>query len=530
MKNMPTLIIIGLLLFVSLCYSSSAQVDPQKKYGELFREIQKNKIFSDQKRFVDCEPLGNPDLIVEAYLEQKNETRFNLKRFVAEHFDTIQNDYTNKQHLSSVKEMELNGIKNDTVSMLQHIEYLWTDLKKTPDGQKPFSSLLALPNSYIIPGGRFKEIYYWDSYFTMLGLKEAGKLDMIENTIKNFAFLIETYGHIPNGNRSYYLSRSQPPFFAMMVELLAETKKDSSVYLTYIDALEKEYTYWMSGDKVVHLQNNEILNRYWDTGSTPRPESYVQDVELFHQSQRDSMLFRDIRSAAESGWDFSTRWFDDGISLAKISTTQLLPVDLNCLLYELESILAKANQIKHDGARATIYGELAQSRKTLILKYFWDEQRGFFFDYNLKTRTRSSQYTLAGLYPLFFKLAGSSQAAKVKEVTETKFLKPGGLVTTLVQGSGQQWDYPNAWAPLQWIGYKALKNYGFDELANEIAKRWTNLNIKVYFETGKMMEKYDVVNLNRLGGGGEYKAQDGFGWTNGVFLRLWNDLNTKKNK
>ena len=530
MKIIPKPGILGLLLLSLFCYSSYSQVDPQKKYGELFREIQRNKIFSDQKQFVDCEPLENPDLIVEAYFHQKNEIGFNLKSFVAEHFDTIQNDHTNKQHLSSVEGIELNGIKNDTASMLQHIEYLWTDLKKTPGEQKPFSSLLALPNSYIIPGGRFKEIYYWDSYFTMLGLREAGKLDMIENMVKNFAFLIETYGHIPNGNRSYYLSRSQPPFFALMVELLAETKKDSSVYITYLHALEKEYTYWMSGDKAVHLQNKETLNRYWDTSNTPRPESYVQDVELFHRSQRDSMLFRDIRSAAESGWDFSTRWFDDGISLGKIGITQLLPVDLNCLLYKLESILAKANRIKHDGVKATIYGELAQSRKALILKYFWDEQSGFFFDYNLKTRTRSSQYTLAGLYPLFFKLADSSQAAKVKVVTETKFLKSGGLVTTLVQGSGQQWDYPNAWAPLQWIGYKALKNYQFDGLANEIAKRWTNLNIKVYFETGKMMEKYDVVDVNRLGGGGEYKAQDGFGWTNGVFLKLWNDRNTKKNK
>lgn len=115
---------------------------------------------------------------------------------------------------------------------------------------------------------------------------------------------------------------------------------------------------------------------------------------------------------------------------------------------------------------------------------------------------------------------------KVKIQIETQFLKPGGLVTTLTQGSDQQWDYPNAWAPLQWIGYKALKNYQFDGLANEIAIRWTNLNIKVYLGTGKMMEKYDVVDLNRLGGGGEYKAQDGFGWTNGVFLKMWNELKT----
>ncbi len=529
MKDISALKITGLLLLFLVCYSSYGQVDPQKKYKELFQEIQKNKIFSDQKRFVDCEPKGNPDSIVSAYLNQKKTMDFNLKNFVAAHFDTIQNDHLNKtQHIASIKEIELSGVKNDTATILQHINYLWSDLTKEPGKQKEFSSLLALPNSYIIPGGRFKEIYYWDSYFTMLGLQEAGKVDMIENMVGNFAFLIETYGHIPNGNRSYYLSRSQPPFFAMMVELLADTKGDSLIYLTYLDALEKEYRYWMTGNKVVHLGNREILNRYWDADNTPRPESYNQDEELFRQSHRDSLLFRDIRSAAESGWDFSTRWFDDGRTLGKIITTQLLPVDLNCLLYKLETTLAKASQINHDEAKASMYNELGQRRKTLILKYFWDEQSGFFFDYNLKTDTRSSQYTLAGLYPLFFKLADPRQAKKVKSQIETKFLKPGGLVTTLVEGSGQQWDYPNAWAPLQWIGYKACKNYQFDGLAREIAKRWTNLNIKVYFETGKMMEKYDVVDLNRLGGGGEYKAQDGFGWTNGVFLKFWNELNVNK--
>lgn len=506
METTPKFKIIGFLLLALFCYSSYGQVDPQKKYKELFLEIQKNKIFSDQKRFVDCEPKGNPDFIVSAYLDQKTHTGFSLKSFVALHFDTIQ---------------------NDTTAMLQHINYLWNDLTKVPGKQKPYSSLLALPNSYIIPGGRFKEIYYWDSYFTMLGLQEAGKVDMIENMVGNFAFLIETYGHIPNGNRSYYLSRSQPPFFALMVELMAETKHDEKIYLKYLGVLEKEYRYWMTGNKVVHRNGNEILNRYWDTANTPRPESYSQDEELFRKAGRDSMIFRDVRSAAESGWDFSTRWFDDGLSLAKINTTQIIPVDLNCLLFKLESTLAKAYQINHDEAKTSMYRDLADRRKALILKYFWDEKSGFFFDYSLKTATRSPQYTLAGLYPLFFSLADSHQAEKVKTQVETLFLKSGGLVTTLVQNSGQQWDYPNAWAPLQWIGYKALKNYQFDKLAHEIAKRWTNLNIKVYFETGKMMEKYDVVDLNRLGGGGEYKAQDGFGWTNGVFLKLWNDLKRK---
>ena len=235
-------------------------------------------------------------------------------------------------------------------------------------------------------------------------------------------------------------------------------------------------------------------------------------------------MYRDIRSAAESGWDFSTRWFQDGKKMETIATTQFLPVDLNCLLYNLEMALSHAYKIKHDLPESNRFKKLAENRKQSILKYCWDTKNHFFADYDLSTASCSQQLTLAALFPLFFQLATNAQAEQVKNRLESDFLMPGGLVTTLVEDSGQQWDYPNAWAPLQWMAYKGLKNYHFDALADEIAKRWLNLNMKVYFETGKMMEKYDVVDINRPGGGGEYKTQDGFGWTNGVFLKFWNEV------
>src|SRR5665648_208634 len=225
--------IIWVLFFVLIGYSSYSQIDPQKKYKELFQEIQKNKIFSDQKIFVDCEPKENPDLILKAYRTEKGSPEFNLKDFVALYFDTIQ---------------------NDTTAMLQHIHYLWTDLTKNPENQNKFSSLLALPNSYIVPGGRFREIYYWDSYFTMLGLQEDNQITIIENMVDNFSYLIDTYGFIPNGNRTYYLSRSQPPFYAEMVEVLAESKGDS-IYKKYLKFLEKEYEFWMDGAENLNETN-----------------------------------------------------------------------------------------------------------------------------------------------------------------------------------------------------------------------------------------------------------------------------------
>jgi len=489
---------------------------PESLPADLFEAVQLNQVFSDQKKFVDFIPRIAPDSIHKIYQQQKDCKGFDLREFVGQYYDTTL-------------------INTDTTLLLQHINYLWDYLIRKPAIEyDEYSSLIALPRPYIVPGGRFREIYYWDSYFTMLGLREAGKNEMIENMIADFAYLIKNYGHVPNGNRSYYLSRSQPPFLSLMIKIL-NTIKNEEVYAKYLDILEQEYRFWMRGaedlgenrtqiDRVLSLKENGILNRYWDALQTPRPESYKHDVELFSHSGRDSTIFRDIRAAAESGWDFSTRWFDDGRTLKKISTTHIIPVDLNCLLYHLEMTLSGAYRYRSDLTNSRTYEQLALHRKQLIRQYFWNEEKGYFFDYNIETSRQTTQYTLAGLFPLFFHLVDTLEAERVKQVIEDKFLKAGGLVTTATPESGQQWDYPNGWAPLQWIGYIACQNYGFHTMAQEIAKRWITLNAKVYFETGKMMEKYDVVNINRSGGGGEYPLQDGFGWTNGVFLALWNEL------
>ena len=179
-------------------------------------------------------PKRNPKDIVKDYLAIKNNPaiKFSLKLFVEDNFELP-------------KAPQLNYITQEK-DVVMHIKNLWAVLKRDADKTIEGSSLLALPYPYIVPGGRFREIYYWDSYFTMLGLKESGETEMIENMIKNFAYLIETYGHIPNGNRSYYIGRSQPPFFAAMVQLLASIKGDE-VYTPYLPALEKEYNFWMDG-------------------------------------------------------------------------------------------------------------------------------------------------------------------------------------------------------------------------------------------------------------------------------------------
>ncbi|MGZ8525803.1 MAG: trehalase family glycosidase, partial [Chitinophagaceae bacterium] len=387
-----------------------------------------------------------------------------------------------------------------------------------------------LPHSYIVPGGRFGEIYYWDSFFTMLGLQASGNTMMIENMVKNFSHLINTVGYIPNGNRTYYLGRSQPPFFSLMVKLLSEVK-GSEILKIFLPQLEKEYSFWMNGADtvnendlahrhVVRMPDVEMMNRYWDENDTPRPESYREDVELVHQSGEDpKKLYRHLRAGAESGWDFSSRWFKDKNKFTSIHTTGIVPVDLNCLLVHLEQTIAQAYQLQGNPELAKHYESLEEKRKRAIQKYCWDTEQEFFVDYEYAEKKQKQSLTLAGLFPLYFNIATARQSQQVAAIIKEKFLMPGGAVTTL-ETTGQQWDAPNGWAPLQWITIKGLENYGHAELANEIAQRWIKLNTDVFKRTGKLMEKYNVVDTKLEAGGGEYEGQDGFGWTNGVLLAL----------
>ncbi len=205
---------------------------PDKIYGDLFVEVQMQKVFPDGKTFVDCIPKRKPADIMYDYGIQKG-PNFNLKKFVEDNFEIPQPVAAN--------------YKSDTSEdVVTHIKKLWMVLKRNPDKEVEGSSLLPLPNPYIVPGGRFREVYYWDSYFTMLGLKESGEIKTIRDMVSNFAYLIETYGHIPNGNRTYYLGRSQPPFFSCMVELLAGIQGDS-IYQHFLPAMEMEYAFWMDG-------------------------------------------------------------------------------------------------------------------------------------------------------------------------------------------------------------------------------------------------------------------------------------------
>ena len=510
------LIILLILLSYSCRTEAPKTISSVDFYAtDFFHEVQTKAIFKDSKTFTDLVPLTPYSEILAKYEMEKDKPEFNLKAFVEANF-------------SDQSTAVLSFETDTTKTMYEHISSIWPKLTRGPDKVVPFSSRIPLPYSYVVPGGRFKEIYYWDSYFTIEGLLVDNELELANNMVANFSHLIDSIGFIPNGTRNYYLTRSQPPFFSLMVDALS--RKDSLAAAQYFPSIVREYEFWMRGkDSIPSGQNTYrytaqlgdtlILNRYWDQGTTPRPEAYKEDRHLAEDlvtEEEKEALYINLRAAAASGWDFSSRWFI-GEEFASTATARIVPVDLNCLMYFMEKEIAEGYAADGNEESAMEFNKKATQRAKAIQTLFWNPDMEYFHDYHLDSGSTLGQLTLAGAFPLYFELASEEQAKGVRDRLMNDFLRDGGLLTTF-NDSGQQWDAPNGWAPLQWIAVKGLLNYGYKEEAITIMERWLALNERVYSNTGKMMEKYNVEDISLLSGGGEYETQDGFGWTNGVAL------------
>lgn len=500
--------------------------------SELFRDVQMSGLFEDSKTFADATPKRPLEEIYTSYETQRGDALFDLSAFVQRHFSlphpiTLSND-------------------KSALSVVQYIESLWPKLEKQPDPPS-HCSLLPLAHPYIVPGGRFREIYYWDSYFTALGLSDSGRLSLASSMIDNFIQLQSYLGCIPNGNRSYYHTRSQPPVLALMIELITSSpdslqdKGQKSLHAYYLDALLAEYGFWMSGReqlnpdnqavrRVVMMPNGSVLNRYWDDSSTPRPESYREDIEAAASlpEHKRAEFYRHIRAACESGWDFSSRWLSDPNELVSIHTTDIIPVDLNCLIYKLESMISTLYDAQGERSKAAQFSAFAKDRCDAINQFLWHEQSNLYCDYLFRDGTATAVHSLATVLPLFVDIASQTQAQIVAEKVESEFLVEGGLLTTL-SDSHQQWDSPNGWAPLHWFAVMGLRHYQFNDLARKIMQRWNNTVEVYYLEHDNVMEKYNVRDMHSMAIGGEYEVQHGFGWTNGVTLAFSKMLDTSEN-
>lgn len=488
--------------------------------GELFRQVQLNRVFSDQKTFVDSVSKENSKIILDNYYKLISNNHgspvniLEIKNFILENFIFKQERKDN---------IAANNIDEYINEFINASLLNFTLSKDDHENSNYSSSLINVPNKHLVPGGRFHEFYYWDTYFTALGLAD-NKLDILMGMLENFAFMIEKYGFIPNGNRTYYLSRSQPPFFSLLLELciskVAHNKNYKIDYYRYYKLLEIEYSFWMSEYRSINIGNKSFLNRYYDHLNIPRPEGYLHDLELYNtQSEfQQKKFYRKIRAVCESGWDFSTRWYDINNN---INILDIAPIDLNCLIYNLETLLAKLC-LELNNSKYEYYNNLAITRAKNINSFFWDSKTRFYYDYNLKTKQPSPSVNLASVFPLFLKIASKQQARYVAQKLQLNFLYAGGLTTTVLPSitTNNQWDHPNGWAPLQYIAVVGLINYGYIKLAKDIALRFTRCIEHNFKKHHKILEKYNVVDCSINVNHGEYDIQDGFGWTNGVYIKL----------
>ena len=480
--------------------TAASVATPADLYGPLFEAVQMRRVFPDGKTFVDAVAKRPAAAIVADYKARAPMDDAALKAFVLANFDVPQ-----------VAAAPQPSAARPPIA--DHIRALWPALTRGPAAAAPGSSALALPRPFVVPGGRFREIYYWDSYFTMLGLAADARQDLIEGMVDDFVSLVERYGHVPNGARTYYVSRSQPPFLYLMMGL--SKADDPAVRARRLAALKREHDFWTNAARTTRMPDDSMLAHYGDARTTPRDESWREDVETAKASGRPVTEVQNaLRAGAESGWDFSSRWFADGRRRATIDTPHIVPADLNALLYGQERAIAAMSRSAGDTATAARFDALAAARAKAVERWLWDAKGARYGDFDTTRGALRRGLTAATAYPLFTGLAAPDRARAAAETIGRRLIAPGGVRTSLVV-TGEQWDRPNGWAPLQWVTIEGLRRAGRDDLARRAASRFLATVEREYRASGKLLEKSDVEE-SRPGGGGEYPTQDGFGWTNGV--------------
>ncbi|KAL3331546.1 hypothetical protein AABB24_035064 [Solanum stoloniferum] len=511
----------------------------------------------DAKLFVDMSLRENLSEIVEAFNKLPRilnglVPKSDLDDFIGSYLSSPDEDLVYVEPMDFVAEPEgfLPKVKNSEVrAWALKVHSLWKNLsRKVADHvlEKPeLYTLLPLKNPVIIPGSRFKEVYYWDSYWIIRGLLAGKMYETAKGIVTNLVSLIDQFGYVLNGARAYYSNRSQPPVLAAMIVDIFNQTGDLDLVRRSLPALLKENHFWNSGIHKVTIQDaqgsNHSLSRYYAMWNKPRPESSTIDsktASVLPNICEKRELYRELASAAESGWDFSSRWMSNGSDLTTTSTTSILPVDLNAFLLKMELDIAFLANLVGESSTASHFTEAAQNRQKAINCIFWNAEMGQWLDYWLTNSDTSEDiYKWEDLHqnkksfasnfvPLWTENSCSDNNITTQKVVQSLMssglLQPAGIAMTL-SNTGQQWDFPNGWPPLQHIIIEGLLRSGLEEartLAKDIAIRWLRTNYVTYKKTGAMHEKYDVTKCGAHGGGGEYMSQTGFGWSNGVVLAL----------
>lgn len=436
-------------------------------------------------------------------------------------------------------------IEQSLRSQMPAEEFAKIELRQLPDDTSQIREhgLLYLPYPYVVPGGRFNEMYGWDSYFTQVGLVRDGEMSLAKNMVDNFVYQIDHYGRILNANRTYYLSRSQPPFLTQMILNVYRKQPDKAWLRSTIPAVEKYYRFWIEEP---HLTRETGLSRYFDLGNGPAPEVLsgerddqgrdhydlvkdyyrkhdVKDYELgqYYDKEKDQLtdlFYKGDRSMRESGFDPSNRFGPFNIDIIHYD-----PVCLNSLLYLMETDTAEILRTLGNDSQARIWTNRAQQRRQTVNRLMWDEKDGLYYDYNFSEKRLRRYPFITTFYPLWVGIADKRQAARIVASLHL-FERPGGLLTS-THVSGSQWDAPFGWAPTEMIAIEGLRRYGYNRDADRITANLLSLILKEFIQHNTIVEKYDVERRESEVSAGlkfGYKSNEiGFGWTNGAFLELY---------
>ncbi|KAJ2945786.1 hypothetical protein O0L34_g4692 [Tuta absoluta] len=517
--------------------------------SDLLHRVQLARLFKDSKTFVDLK-LVHPAADTQAdfakllHDTKQNPSRDQIQAFVNTHFtDGNELDDWNPPDfdpdppiLAQIADPKLKKFARGVIAIWKKLgRKVNPDVLKHPDQY----SFVPVPNGFIVPGGRFKELYYWDSFWIIRGLIISNMTETAKGMIENLLYLVDKFGYIPNGSRVYYLGRSQPPLLASMVGSYFAATQDLAWVKRNLLIVEKELQYWLDNKKITVVVKGKkyVLLRYYADPEThgPRPESYFEDFTHAQKLEEDKQedFYLEIKSAAESGWDFSTRWFvtasDDVVgNITNVHTSRILPVDLNSMFAGALQIVGDFRSKLNDRREAQKWWSLAKYWRTAIDNVFWDDNDGVWYDYDAIAQTPRRHFYPSCATPLWAGAVEKSDAPArgarlVRYLLSSGGLDfPGGVPTSLIHSS-EQWDYPNAWPPLQSILIGGLEASGHAEakkLALEQAHTWIRANYIGFTKWQRMFEKYSAVQAGHQGGGGEYGVQDGFGWTNGIALEL----------
>lgn len=521
--------------------------------GELLKTVQMARIFPDSKTFVDMEMTHDSSQVISNFKElmfatNNNPTRNQVKEFVQSNFqpgkeleDWKAPDFNPRPPF--LQTIQVEEYKEFATSLVQ----IWANfsriLKEDVFKEPERYSIIPVPNGFVIPGGRFREFYYWDSYWIIKGLLASDMNQTVRGMIENFLSMVDRYGFVPNGGRIYYLNRSQPPLLSHMAHEYLKATNDIPWLKKNVHLLQKELKYWLKTQTVTFSFNNNehTLARYSIDDPSPRPESYSEDVKTCstRKSEEDTKnCYRDLKSGAETGWDYSSRWFIDergsyGGNLSSIQTRRIIPVDLNSFLAQAYKMVSIFSHIAGDLESEKYWLSLHLAWVESIQQVLYNETAGIWFDLDLDRLKHRTGFYPSNLAPLWAELYDEpilgDLAVKYLE-KEGIFDFPGGIPTSLIN-TGEQWDLPNAWPPTQSIAIMALKrsrSVKAIKAAEGLAKKWIDNNLMIFKRTGYMYEKYNAEKAGDVGGGGEYNIQTGFGWSNGEIFELIEEFYSEK--